>query len=29
VLQFAEIVLGPIRDTPPKSGEEKELDLRR
>jgi general stress protein 26 len=29
VLQFAEIVLGAIRDTPPKSGEEKELDLRR
>ena len=29
VLQFAEIVLGAIRDTPPKSGDEQELDLRR
>ena len=29
VLQFAEIVLGAIRDTPPKSGDEKELDLGR
>ena len=29
VLQFAEIVLGAIRDTPPKSGDQKELDLRR
>ena len=28
-LQFAEIVLGAIKDTPPKSGDEKELDLRR
>jgi general stress protein 26 len=28
VLQFAEIVIGAIRDTPPKSGDEKELDLR-
>ena len=29
VLQFAEIVLGAIRDTPPKSGDQKELDLSR
>ena len=27
VLQFAEIVLGAIRDKPPKSGEEKALDF--
>ena len=29
VLQFAEIVLGAIRGTPPKSGDEKELGLQR